>query len=91
MDRLMALKINHDGFALAEVDWKLRGPGDLAGTRQSGSSAFRLMEGITPELVELAQREARTVFAEDPDLALPEHQLLAERVAMLRDERSDLS
>ena len=91
MDRLMALKINHDGFALAEVDWKLRGPGDLAGTRQSGSSAFRLMEGVTPELVELAQREARTVFAEDPDLALPEHQLLAERVAMLRDERSDLS
>ncbi|MBL8144903.1 MAG: ATP-dependent DNA helicase RecG [Anaerolineae bacterium] len=91
MDRLIALKINHDGFALAEVDWKLRGPGDLAGTRQSGSSAFRLMEGITPELVELAQREAKTVFAEDPDLALPEHQLLAERVAMLRDERSDLS
>lgn len=91
MDRLIALKINHDGFALAEVDWKLRGPGDLAGTRQSGSSAFRLMEGITPDLVELAQREAKTVFAEDPDLALPEHQLLAERVAMLRDERSDLS
>ena len=91
LDRLMALKINHDGFALAEVDWKLRGPGDLAGTRQSGSSAFRLMEGITPELVELAQREARTLFAEDPDLALPAHQLLAERVAMLRDERSDLS
>lgn len=91
MDRLMALKINHDGFALAEVDWKLRGPGDLAGTRQSGSSAFRLMEGITPELVELAQREAKTVFAEDPDLARSEHQLLAERVAMLRDERSDLS
>jgi ATP-dependent DNA helicase RecG len=91
LDRLMALKINHDGFALAEVDWKLRGPGDLAGTRQSGSSAFRLMEGITPELVELAQREARTLFAQDPDLAHGEHRLLAERVAILRDERSDLS
>lgn len=91
LDRLNALKINHDGFALAEVDWKLRGPGDLVGTRQSGSSSFRLMEGVTPELVEVAQREARTLFAEDPDLTQPEHRLLAERVAMLRDERSDLS
>lgn len=91
LDRLNALKINHDGFALAEVDWKLRGPGDLAGTRQSGSSSFRLMEEVTPALVEVAQREARTLFAEDPDLTQPEHRLLAERVAMLRDERSDLS
>jgi ATP-dependent DNA helicase RecG len=91
LDRLNALKINHDGFALAEVDWKMRGPGDLVGTRQSGSSSFRLMEGVTPELVEVAQREARTLFAEDPDLTQPQHRLLAERVAMLRDERSDLS
>ncbi len=91
LDRLNALKINHDGFALAEVDWKLRGPGDLVGTRQSGSSAFRLMDEVTPALVELAQREARTLFAEDPELLQPEHHLLAERVAMLRDERSDLS
>ncbi len=91
MDRLNALKINHDGFALAEVDWRMRGPGDLVGTRQSGSSAFRLMDGVTPELVELAQREARTLFAEDPDLVQPEYRLLAERVEMLRDERSDLS
>jgi ATP-dependent DNA helicase RecG len=69
----------------------LRGPGDLIGTRQSGAPAFKLMENMSPELVELAQREARTIYEEDPELSLPQHRLLAQRVAMHRDERSDLS
>jgi ATP-dependent DNA helicase RecG len=90
-ERLRALELTTDGFKLAEIDWKLRGPGDLVGTRQSGQPVFRLMESITPELVELAQREARTIYAEDPTLAMPQHRLLAQRVQMLIDERSDLS
>lgn len=73
------------------MDWVLRGPGDLIGTRQSGQSAFKLMENMSPQLVELAQREARTIFEEDPELSLPQHRLLAQRVRMYRDERSDLS
>ncbi|NJL58205.1 ATP-dependent DNA helicase RecG [bacterium] len=89
--RLKAMELSTDGFMLAEIDWKLRGPGDLVGTRQSGNSLLRLAKAITPDLVSLAQREARTLYEEDPYLAAAEHQLLKERVSMLHDERSDLS
>lgn len=90
-NRLRALEQTNDGFKLAEIDWKLRGPGDLVGTRQSGQPVFQMMEAMTPELVELAQREARTIYEEDITLSQPQHRLLAQRVKMLRDERSDLS
>ncbi len=89
--RLKALELSTDGFKLAEIDWKLRGPGDLVGTRQSGKPLLKMAEYITPDLVTLAQREARTVYEEDPYLEQAEHQLLKERVVMLFDERSDLS
>jgi ATP-dependent DNA helicase RecG len=90
-ERLHALELFSDGFKLAEIDWKLRGAGDLIGTRQSGQSALQLMEDMSPELVELAQREARTIFEQDPQLEQDQHRLLAQRVHMLRDDRSDIS
>jgi len=89
--RLKAMEDSTDGFRLAEIDWKLRGAGDLLGTRQSGRSLTKLGEFITPQLVELAQREARTIYEEDPDLVLEQHRLLAQRVQILKDERSDVS
>lgn len=89
--RLEILEKTTDGFKLAEEDWKLRGPGDLVGTRQSGQPLLKLAEAITPDLVQLAQRESRTIFEEDAELVLPEHRLLAERVAMLYNEDSDVS
>ncbi len=91
MERLHALEATHDGFRLAEIDWKQRGAGDLIGTRQSGSSTLQLMEAMTPHLVEMAQREARTLYEEDPDLSQPQHRMLRERVTMLHNERSDVS
>ena len=90
-ERLEALVQISDGFRLAELDWAQRGPGDLVGTRQSGGSLMQLAEFISPQLVALAQREARTINAEDPTLALPQHELLARRVSRLRDARSDIS
>ena len=90
-ERLEALEQTADGFQLAELDWKLRGPGDLVGTRQSGGCLLQLAEFMSPQLVALAQREARTINVEDPGLTVPQHHLLAMRVARLRDERSDLS
>lgn len=89
--RLHALEDTTDGFKLAEIDWKLRGAGDILGLRQSGGAEFRLTEAVNPRLVELAQREARTVYAEDPDFAAPEHQFLAWRVNALLDWRADVS
>ncbi|NPV68826.1 MAG: ATP-dependent DNA helicase RecG [Anaerolineae bacterium] len=90
--RLEAMVRTTDGFELAEIDYRLRGAGDLLGTRQSGYALrFRFAEGFSPELVALAQREARALHAEDPDLSLPEHRLLAERIAMWQAATTDLS
>lgn len=90
-ERLRALEETTDGFKLAEIDWKLRGAGDLLGVRQSGLGQFRLAELMNPHLVELAQREARTVYADDPVLARPEHYLLARRIEALVERRGDIS
>ncbi|MCY4022594.1 MAG: ATP-dependent DNA helicase RecG [Anaerolineaceae bacterium] len=90
-ERLEALEQYSDGFSLAELDWQMRGSGDLAGMRQSGGSLLQMAEFLTPQLVALARREARTIALEDPGLALPEHELLAFRVNRLRDRRSDVS
>ncbi|GAB4576139.1 MAG: hypothetical protein Kow0077_31130 [Anaerolineae bacterium] len=90
--RLEAMVRTNDGFELAELDYQLRGAGELFGTRQSGlDMRFRFGGAFTPALVALAQREARTLYEEDPDLTLPEHRLLAERVAMWRSTQTDLS
>jgi ATP-dependent DNA helicase RecG len=90
-ERLQALEQTTDGFKLAEIDWKIRGPGDLIGTRQSGGSQLQLIEEMRPELVELAQRESRTIFEDDPVLENEEHRLLAARIRSLQDARSDVS
>jgi ATP-dependent DNA helicase RecG len=90
-ERLKAMEDYTDGFKLAEIDWKLRGAGDLIGTKQSGNGLEALLEDMTPDLVDLASYEARAIHAEDPDLRLHEHRVLAERVRQLRDARSDVS
>ena len=89
--RLAAMEESNDGFYLAEVDWKLRGAGDLLGRRQSGNNKAQMVELTTPQLVELAQREARTLYEEDPELKLPAHQLLAERIAARYADSGDVS
>ena len=89
--RLQAMEDTLDGFKLAEMDWKLRGAGDLIGTRQSGGSKLQLAEMMSPQLVEMAQREARTIYEEDPNFVQDEHRLLAQRVVMLHNDRSDVS
>lgn len=89
--RLQAMVDTTNGFELAEIDWKMRGAGDLIGTRQSGKNTLQLMEFMKPELVELAQREARTIYEEDPYLQHPDHHLLKQRVDMLYNENMDVS
>jgi ATP-dependent DNA helicase RecG len=82
--RLKAVEETNDGFRLAQIDWELRGPGDLLGTRQSGFvSSTHFVDLIDTELIYLVQREAQAIYEHDPELALPEHRLLAQRI----DER----
>ena len=82
--RLKALAKHRDGFALAEIDLELRGEGELTGTRQSGLARFRfarLPDDV--ELLERAHARAGVLLREDPELAAPEHALLAQRTALL--------
>jgi ATP-dependent DNA helicase RecG len=66
--RIDALTKTNDGFRLAEIDLKLRGPGDVVGTRQSGLPEFRvanLMEDSS--LLALAQKEAQALVDRDEE------------------------
>ena len=69
-ERLDAIRRNDDGFAIAEIDFRLRGAGDMLGTQQSGLPPFRL---VSPEahgdLLGSADKEARLAVERDPDLA----------------------
>ena len=58
--RIQAMTSSTDGFRLAEFDLQLRGPGEMAGTRQSGIPEFRVANLMTDsELLSLAQKEAQ--------------------------------
>jgi ATP-dependent DNA helicase RecG len=77
--RLQALERESDGFRLAEVDLALRGEGELAGVRQSGAAVFRFAQlPEDGELLERARLLARAISDDDPHLAEPEHELLAQ-------------
>ena len=89
--RLAALASTTDGFELAQLDMELRGSGSLPGKYQSGVNIFQQAERLSADLIELAQREARTLFEEDPALALPEHQQLAALIESRWQVRGDIS
>ena len=67
----------NDGFVIAEEDLRLRGPGDLDGTRQSGAINLQLADlAQDSHIVEAARAEAFTIIDTDPELILPENQAL---------------
>ena len=77
--RLRALAESGDGFELAEIDLRLRGEGELVGTRQHGLAQFRVAElPRDAELLERARIRAREIADDDRDLSLAENALLAE-------------
>ncbi|MEI6817093.1 MAG: ATP-dependent DNA helicase RecG [Bacteroidota bacterium] len=68
-----------DGFEIAEIDMQLRGPGDLAGTQQSGILNLRLAD-ITKDaiILNLARKAAQNILEQDPHLTSPENKCLAD-------------
>jgi ATP-dependent DNA helicase RecG len=77
--RLRALAEHRDGFELAEIDLRLRGEGELAGTRQHGQAEPGVASLPEDEaLLERARAWAERLLAADPALAAPEHLLLGE-------------
>ncbi len=78
-DRLQAMATTNNGFELADLDLKLRGPGEFLGTRQAGFASSLKMASITDvALIEKAREQAKALFERDPYLSQPEHALLAE-------------
>jgi ATP-dependent DNA helicase RecG len=67
--RLKILRETDDGFRIAEEDLRLRGPGEILGTRQSGLPASRFADlAAHGDLLEAAREEAEAVLAADPAL-----------------------
>ncbi|WP_421868930.1 ATP-dependent DNA helicase RecG [Pararhizobium sp.] len=67
--RLSILRDTEDGFLIAEEDLKLRGEGELLGTRQSGTPGFRIASlEAHGDLLEIARKDAAYVIERDPDL-----------------------
>ena len=89
--RLQALETSNDGFALAQIDLEMRGPGDFFGTRQSGLPPLQTAELSDLRTLELARAAAQRLFAEDPQFTHPDHQALAQQVAAFWSGAADLS
>lgn len=79
-ERLKAIEEISDGFLLAEKDLELRGPGEFFGTRQSGMPDLKMAKLSDIQLVELARREARSIFEKDPNLKSYEYYPLSGRL-----------
>ena len=90
--RLRAIANITDGFALAEEDLKIRGPGELLGTRQHGEFSFRgiNLADISSDnrllrIAEVCRRDARHILRKDPYLLRPENALLRRSLERLED------
>lgn len=77
----------NDGFRIAEADLKLRGPGDLEGTAQSGLAFDLKIANIARDgqIVQLARNEAKKIVDDDPDCVNPKYDLLWQHLRELRN------
>jgi ATP-dependent DNA helicase RecG len=75
--RLSILRESNDGFRIAEEDLRLRGAGEVLGTRQSGLPEMRLADlSVHGELLAVAREDAKLILTRDPQLASPRGQAL---------------
>jgi len=83
--RMDIMTRTNNGFLIAEEDLRIRGPGEIYGTRQSGMPSFRVADLVKDmRLLEVARQEAFHLLESDPDLSRPEHTALREAVERFR-------
>ncbi|MEI8294200.1 MAG: ATP-dependent DNA helicase RecG [bacterium] len=91
LEKLQVLEATSDGFEIAEADLRLRGPGDILGTAQTGLPSLGLGDLLRDaDIMSEARAVALEVLAEDPALELPAHRVLKEYVSR-NAERRELS
>ncbi len=80
-EKLEVLCRTLNGFEIAEEDFRLRGPGDVLGTAQSGLGTVRFAEWLSDmRLIHRANRDAAAILDADPDLLQPQHAPLRELI-----------
>lgn len=89
-ERLSALQSAADGFAIAEADLRIRGPGDFTGTRQHGLSSLRLADLVNDiDIMADAREEAARILEADPELTRREHMSLRRELTRLYGKQWD--
>jgi len=90
--RIKTMVATTDGFKIAEADLKLRGPGDITGTQQSGILDFKLADIVQDgDVLQIARDAALNVLENDPDLGLPEHKAISQYYAAMLRKRPNWS
>jgi ATP-dependent DNA helicase RecG len=89
--RLEIMVQTNNGFEIAEADLRLRGHGDLEGTRQSGVGIdLKIADlGADGQILQYARDLANDLLSADPDLSAPEHQVLQARLKTLFAHKTD--
>jgi ATP-dependent DNA helicase RecG len=89
--RLKAFVNSTDGFELAETDFKIRGPGDIFGTKQHGLPPLRIANLLLDgDILQEARRDAQAFVKSDPDLAQEQHALLKRMMIVRYGKALDL-
>lgn len=88
--RIETLVRTNDGFEIADADLKLRGPGDLAGTQQSGVLDLMIADlAKDGDILKAAREAAQQMLEEDPELELPKNAPVRDHIESLRKEETN--
>lgn len=86
-ERIQTMVRTRDGFEIADVDLKLRGPGDLLGVQQSGILDLKIADlSQDGKILQAARAAAQHIIQQDPLLAHPDHQPVKAQLAHIRDQ-----
>ncbi len=84
-ERIQTMVRTNNGFEIADTDLKLRGPGDMMGTQQSGVLDLMIADLVTDgKILEAARDSAKSIIENDPELENRENQVIKQHIASLK-------